>query len=56
MILKIFVTVVYTTAKIPYNIHLPISELHKNYIFILGLLNDNFCTEDDMPNDRMISQ
>lgn len=46
MIFKIFVTVIYTTAKIPYNIHLPLSGLHENYIFILGVLNDDFYTDD----------
>jgi hypothetical protein len=37
--------------------HSPISELHKNYILILGLQNEDFYTEDDvMSNDRMISK
>jgi hypothetical protein len=53
---KIFVTVVYTTAKILYNIHLPISELHKNHIYILSLLNDDFYTADYMSNDRINRQ
>jgi hypothetical protein len=37
--------------------HSPISELHKNYILILDLQNEDFYNEDDvMSNDRMISQ